>query len=242
MNITTIGLDLAKSTFHVVCFDKHFKEVKKRMLRRNQVLTFFAQLPPCLIGMEACSGSNYWGRELKKLGHQIKLIPPQYVKPYLRGNKNDYNDARAIAEAANRPNIPTVAIKSTEEQDIQALHRLRSQCLRDRTALINSTRGLLSEYGIVFPKGSKNLRERIPQLLDDADNALSLLCRHLLARRYEQLIELDSHIKFYTDVLENLARQDEVCQRLQTIPGDGPIVASAFRSTMGDGSSFSRGA
>ncbi len=148
-----VGLDLAKSVFHVVCFNKQSKEVRKRMLRRNQVLQFFTQLPPCLVAMEACASSHYWGRELRALGHDVKLIPPQHVKPYLRGNKNDYNDARAIAEASARPSMPLVAIKTTEEQDMQAIHRMRAQCIRDRTALSNSTRGLLGEYGIVLPKG-----------------------------------------------------------------------------------------
>jgi transposase len=158
MNITTIGLDLAKSVFHVVCFNKQFKEVKKRMLRRNQVLQFFTQLPPCLVAMEACASSHYWGRELRALGHDVKLIPPQHVKPYLRGNKNDYNDARAIAEASTRPSMPFVAIKTTEEQDMQAIHRMRAQCIRDRTALSNSTRGLLSEYGQMSQYQSSNFR------------------------------------------------------------------------------------
>jgi len=241
MKITTVGLDLAKNVFHVVCFNERFKEVKKRILRRHQVLQFFANLPPCCVAMEACAGSNYWGRELSKLGHKVKLIPPQYVKPYLRGNKNDYNDARAIAESATRPGIPTVAVKTVEEQDMQALHRLRSQCLRDRTALCNSTRGLLSEYGIVLPKGIANLRKQIVALLEDADNALSDPFRDLLARRYKQLIELDGHIAFYTDKLEKLGQQDEACQRLQSIPGFGPIVSSAFRSAMGNGRAYARG-
>lgn len=241
MKITIVGLDLAKNVFHVVCFNERFKELSKRMLRRHHVMKFFANLPPCRIGMEACSGSNYWGRELSKLGHEVKLIPPQYVKPYLRGNKNDYNDARAIAEATTRPGIPTVAIKTVEEQDMQALHRMRSQCLRDRTALSNSTRGLLSEYGIILPKGIANLRNRIPELLEDADNALSGPFRDLLAHRYEQLVELDGHIAFYSDKLEKLGQQDEACRRLQTIPGFGPIVSSAFRSAIGDGRAYARG-
>lgn len=241
MNIITIGLDLAKSVFHVVCYNEQFKEVKKRMLRRHQVLQFFAQLPPCRIGMEACASANYWGRELGSMGHDVKLIPPQHVKPYLRGNKNDYNDARAIAEAVSRPNMPSVAIKTVEEQDIQALHRIRSQCLRDRTALSNSTRGLLSEYGIILPKGMSALRRSIPELLEDADNELSDFFRDLLARRYEQLIELDGHIAFYTGQLEKQSQQHEACQRLQTIPGFGLIVSSAFYSSISDGKAYRRG-
>jgi len=204
MNITTVGLDLAKNVFHVVCFDQHSNEVKKRMLRRNQIRLFFAQLAPCKVGMEACASSHYWGRELKALGHEVKLIPAQHVKPYLRGNKNDYNDARAIAEALSRPNMPGVAIKTIEQQDIQAIHRMRSQCIRDRTALCNSVRGLLGEYGIVLPKGITTLRKSIHGL-------------------------------------EIQSRQDDACQRLQEVPGFGPISASAFYSTVGNGQAYSRG-
>ena len=241
MNITTVGLDLAKNVFHVVCLNEHNKEVKKRMLRRNQVRQFFAQLPACTVAMEACATSHYWGRELIALGHHVKLIPPQHVKPMVQGNKNDYNDACAIAETVNRPKITFVAVKTMEEHDMQAIHRMRAQCLRDRTALSNSTRGLLGEYGFSFSKGLAPLRRKIPELLEDAENGLSMRFRHLLARRYEQLVELDGHIAFYTKELELLSQQDEACQRLQTIPGFGPIVASAFRSTLGDGSAYPRG-
>jgi transposase len=241
MNITTVGLDLAKSVFHVVCFNEHNKEVKKKMLRRNQVRQFFAQLPPCKVGMEACATSHYWGRELSALGHDVKLIPPQHVKPLVQGNKNDYNDARAIAEAVNRPRIQFVAIKTVAEHDMQAIHRMRSQCVRDRTALSNSTRGLLGEYGISLPKGLATLRRKIPELLAEEENGLSLRFRNLLVRRYQQLVELDEHIAFYSKELELLSQQDEACQRLQTIPGFGPIVASAFRSAMGDGRAYVRG-
>lgn len=241
MNITTVGLDLAKSVFHVVCFNEAFNEVKKRMLRRNQMLQFFTQLPPCRVAMEACASSHYWGRQLLALGHDVKLIPPQHVKPYLRGNKNDYNDARAIAEAGTRPSMSFVAVKTAEEQDMQALHRMRSQCVKDRTALSNSTRGLLGEYGIVLSKGLATLRKSIPELLEDAENGLSTRFRNLLARRYEQLVELDAHIAFYTNELELLSQQDEACQRLQTVPGFGPIVSSAFRSAVGDGCAYAHG-
>lgn len=241
MNITTVGLDLAKNVFHVVCFNERKKEVKKCMLRRNQIRHFFIQLPPCRIGMEACATSHYWGRELRDLGHDVKLVPPQYVKPLVKGNKNDYNDARAIAEALDRPKISFVAVKTVEEHDMQAIHRMRSQCMRDRTALSNSTRGLLGEYGISFSKGLANLRRRIPELLEEADNGLSLRFRNLLARRYEQLVALDAHIAFYTKELELISQQDEACRRLQSVPGFGPIVASAFRSTVGDGHSYARG-
>ena len=241
MNITTVGLDLAKNVFHVVCFNEHFKEVKKRMLRRNQVLEFFTQLPSCRVGMEACASSHYWGRQLRALGHDVKLMPPQYVKRYLQGNKNDYNDARAIAEAATQPRVPSVAIKSVEEQDVQALHRMRTQCIKERTSLSNSTRGLLGEYGIVLPKGIPALRRRIPELLEDTKNGLTSHFRNLPAQRYEQLAEVEKHIAFYTNELELLSRRNEACQRLQTVPGFGPIVSSVFACAIGDGRSFRHG-
>jgi len=241
MKITTVGLDLAKNVFHVVCFDEHSKEVKKRVLRRNQIRMFFAQLPPCKVGMEACASSHYWGRELQALGHEVKLIPAQHVKPYLLGNKNDFNDARAIAEALTRPHIRGVALKTAEQQDIQTIHRLRSQCLRDRTALCNSVRGLLAEYGIVLGKGVSILRKSIHGLLEDAENGLSLTFRHLLAKSHERLIELDGYIDFYTHQLEIQSQQDDACQRLQEIPGYGPITASAFYSVVGSGQAYSCG-
>jgi transposase len=241
MKITTVGLDLAKNVFHVVCFNDRGKEVMKRMLRRKQVLEFFTQLPPCQVSMEACAGSHYWGRQFRTLGHHVKLVSPQHVKPYLRGNKNDYNDARAIAEAATRPDMPAVGIKTVEEQDMQAVHRMRSQCSRDRTALSNSIRGLLGEYGIVFAQGVATLRRKISEILEDAENGLSLEFRDLLARRYDQLVELEGHISFYTKKLERLSQRDDACLRLQTVPGFGPIVASAFRSVIGDGRAYARG-
>ena len=241
MKITTIGLDVAKNTFHVVCFDERFKERSKKMLRRHQVLKYFANIPVCCVAMEACSSANHWARQLINLGHEVKLIPAQHVKRFLPGNKNDYNDARAIAEASTRDNIRTVAVKTIKEQDIQALHRIRSQCKKDRTALVNSVRGLLSEYGIAIAKGISSLRRAIPELLEDADNGLSDYFRDLLARRYDQLIELDGHIKFYTQKLEHYAQQDEACQRLQTIPGFGPLVSSAFLGVIGNGEQFSKG-
>lgn len=240
MQITTIGLDLAKNVFHVVCFDKQGKLVRKRMLRRSEVSAFFAKLPPCCVSMESCASSHYWSRQFSEFGHDVKLIPPQYVKPYLRGNKNDYNDACAIAEASTRPLMPTVAVKSVDQQDMQALHRLRSKSVRDRTGFCNCIRGLLGEYGIVFPKGISTLRRKILELLEDTDNRLSNRFRKLLSHSYNQLVELDANIDFYTEELQLLSQQDEACQRLQTVPGFGPIVASAFRSAIGDGSSYAR--
>ena len=240
-NITTVGLDLAKNVFHVMCCDVHGKIVRKKMLKRPQVLEYFANLSPCLVGMEACASAHYWARELGALGHQVKLLPPRYVKPYVRGNKNDYNDALAIAEAITRPQMRVVSVKTTEQQDIQALHRLRERRLADRTALCNQLRGLLAEYGLIFPKGVNVLRRRVPELLENAENGLSALFRRLLAQGYQQLQELDEHIDVYTEEMMRQSQQDEACQRLQTIPGFGPIVAGVFHSAVGNGDAYRRG-
>ncbi len=239
--ITTIGLDLAKNVFHAVCCDQHGKQVSRRMLRRNQVLAYFVQKKPCLVGMEACASAHYWARQLQQLGHQVKLIPPQYVKPYVRGNKNDYNDALAIAEAVTRPEMRLAAIKTQAQQDVQALHRLRERRVHERTALCNQARGLLGEYGIVISNGVRSLRRKLPELLEDGENGLSDVFRQYLLQIQRQLQELDAHIDFYTGLVMEQGRQNEVCQRLQTIPGFGPIVASIFYGFMGNGESYHRG-
>ena len=239
--ITTIGLDLAKNVFHAVCCDKHGKVIEKKMLRRSQVLNYFANRSSCLVGMEACAGAHYWARALGAQGHEVKLIPPQYVKPYVRGNKNDYNDALAIAEAVTRPEMRFVSVKTTAQQDVQALHRLREKRLQDRTALCNQLRGLLAEYGLILPQGVNVLRRRLPELLEDGENGLSDLFRQLLAQGYQQLQELDSHIEYYTRQVKRLSQQDEACRRLQTVPGYGPIVSSVFQSVIGNGEAYRRG-
>lgn len=238
---TTVGLDLAKNVFHVVCCNEHGKIVRKKMLRRREVVQFFTQLSPCLVGMEACSSAHHWARQLSNLGHQVKLIPAQYVKAFVQGNKNDYNDALAIAEAVVRPNMRFVTPKTTAQQDIQALHRLRERRLQERTALCNQIRGLLAEYGLVIPQGVNSVRHRIPELLEDAENNLSTLFRQLLAQSYQQLQVLDEHIEWYTQILKEQNKHDEACQRLQTIPGFGPIAASVFHAAVGNGSAYRRG-
>jgi len=239
--ITTIGLDLAKNVFHAVCCDQHGKKISRKMLRRSQVLTYFAQKEACLVGMEACASAHYWARQLQQLGHQVKLIPPQYVRPFVRGNKNDYNDALAIAEAVTQPEMRFAAIKTQEQQDVQALHRLRERRVQERTALCNQVRGLLGEYGIAISKGIRSLRRKLPELLEDGENGLSDIFRQYLVQIQRQLQELDVHIDFYTSLLLEQGRQNEVCQCLQTIPGFGPIVASIFYSIVGNGEIYHRG-
>lgn len=239
--ITTIGLDLANNVFHVVGCNEHGKVVRKKILRRREVIPFFTQLAPCMVGMEACSGAHYWAHQFSALGHQVKLIPAQSVKPFVQGNKNDYNDALAIAEAVVRPSIRFVTSKTTAQQDVQALHRLRERRLQERTVLCNQVRGLLTEYGLILPKGVNVIRRSIPELLEDAENGLSGLFRQLLAQCYQQLRELDNHIALYTRLLKEQNQREDACQRLQTIPGFGPIVASVFHAVVGDGTAFRRG-
>jgi len=241
MQITTVGLDLAKNTFHLVGLDAHGHEVMKKQMSRAQVLRYVVNLPPCLVGMEACAGAHYFARELARYGHTVKLIPPQYVKAYLRGQKNDYNDARAISEAVRAPQMRFVAAKTVAQQDLQALARMRAGVLRSRTALVNRLRGLLGEYGIVAAKGVGTLRRALPELLEDAENGLSDRFRRLLRQGQQELSELDAHVKALTAELQDSAKQDERVQRLQTIPGFGPIVGAVFAATLGDGSQYRRG-
>ncbi len=241
MKTALVGLDLAKRVFHVVCFDAAHQEVGKRMLRRGQVRAYFAQREPCVVAMEACAGVHHWGREVEKRGHTAKLLPPQHVRPYVKGNKNDYNDARAIAEAATRPGMRLVGLKTVEEQDLQALHRLREQRVKERTALCNQLRALVAEYGLVLPTGGAAVRRGVPLLLEDAETGLGEYFRALLSRGYEQLIELEAHIAHYTCAVEAHSRQNERTWRLQTLPGFGPIVASVFACAVGDGGAFQRG-
>ncbi len=239
--LTTVGLDLAKNVFHVIGCDGRGKEIGKKALRRGQVLDYFATLAPCLIGMEACAGAHYWARQLRELGHEVRLIPAQHVKAYVRGNKNDYNDARAIAEAVRRADMRCVPVKTVEQQDVQALHRLRQGRVAERTALCNQLRGLVAEYGIVLPQGVSVLRKRLPELLEDTESGLSEFFRPLLAQGYQHLQALDKQIDFYTAQIQHHAQQQEAVRRLQTVPGFGPVVASVFHSLVGNGQSYRRG-
>ncbi len=191
--------------------------------------------------MEACAGAHHWARRFEAIGHEVRLLAPQYVKAYVRGNKNDYNDARAIAEAARAPAMRIVHVKTVEQRDVQALHRLREARVGERTALCNQLRGLLAEYGIVLPQGIGAVRKRLPELLEEAENGLSDFFRPLLADGYRQLQEIDAHIEFYTRVLKEHARDNEAVERLQTVPGFGPIVASAFHALVGNGQAFRKG-
>ena len=238
MNITTIGLDIAKNVFQVHGVDANGKVVLRKQLKRNQVLAFFANLLPCRIGLEACAGAHYWARELIKLGHDARLISPQFVKPYVKGNKNDANDAEAICEAVGRPTMRFVPVKSIEQQDIQMLHRIRSGLVKERTALANRMRGLLGEYGIIIAIGLVKLRQQLPEILEDAENGLTMAARQIFADLQEQLIELDKQVVVYGEKIQALHRSSEVSQRLAEVPGIGPITATALLASLGDGKAF----
>lgn len=237
---TIIGVDLAKQTFHAVTLQDQ-KVSHRKQFKRPQLLAFIAQHPRCHIAMEACAGAHYWAREFVKLGHQVSLLPPQHVKAYLRGQKNDFNDALAIAEACAHGAIRPVAIKSVEQQDEQAFYRIRRQLLGERTRLSNQLRGLLAEYGVIVQVGFAALRRRLPALLEDAENGLSGRFRALLQRQYERLLALQEELAWYEQQLKQQAAKDEDCQRLQTVPGFGPIVSSVFKAWLGDGTQFQRG-
>ncbi len=241
MKITTIGLDIAKSVFHFYAVNQQGRFVKKKQLKRKQVLSTMANMAPCLIAMEACGGANYWAREFIALGHQVKLIAPQYVKPYVKGNKNDYNDAEAIAEAAQRPNMRFVPIKSVEQQDVQNFHRQRELIKKERTALVNQIRGLLAEYGLVINKGVAAVRKRLPEILEDADNGLTALSRDCFAELLEALWALDQRFEKGEQRINALNQNNEVCQRLDEILGIGPLIASATYAAAGNGKDFVNG-
>jgi transposase len=241
MNIKRVGIDLAKQVFQVHGVDYQDKVVLRKQLRRNQLLSYFATLPPCLIGMEACGGAHHWARELQKLGHTVKLIAPQFVKPYVKSNKNDANDAEAICEAVGRPTMRFVSVKTVAQQDLQAIHRIRSELVRQRTAKVNQIRGFLAEYGLVVGRQVATLRRALPELLEDAENGLSFDFRALLEDLRQDLIRLDERVAEMDKKVHTLADSMPAAKLLQSIPGIGPISATAIVCAVGDGKQFKRG-
>jgi len=239
--VVRMGMDVGKTTFHLFGVDEAGVEAVKKKLRRKQVLAYFANLPACLVAMEACGGSHYWAREIGKLGHEVKLISPQFVKPYVKGNKNDYNDAEGICEAAGRASMRFVTVKPVEQQDIQGLHRIRQSVVKQRTALANQIRGLLGEYGIVVGYGISQVRRRIPEVLEDGENALTDRFRGWLSELLEALRALDERIKKYDEEIQREYAANEVCRRLGAIEGIGPQIATAVIATYGDGKQFRNG-
>ncbi len=238
MKITTIGIDLAKNVVQVHGVDEQGKAVLKKQLRRHQVAPFFANLSACLVGMEACSSSHHWARQLERLGHQVKLMAPQFVKPYVKTNKHDAADAEAICEAVSRPNMRFVPIKNGEQQAVLALHRARQGFVKARTAQANQIRGLLGEYGIVVPQGIVHIAKRLPAILEDGENDLPGSFRQLLARLGDHLKELDRQVGELEQQIQHWHRENEASRKLEQIPGIGPLSASALVATIGDAKQF----
>ena len=241
MNKVTIGLDIAKNIFHLVWLSHFGKVLKKKKLKRANIKAYFANLEPSIVVMEACGSTNYWAQTIESYGHEVKVIAPQYVVPYRKGNKNDFNDAEAIAEASQRANMRFVPVKNIEQQDIQLLHRIRERRVKFRTAVINQTRGLLAEYGISIAQGANQVRKAVPDILEDADNKLTVLSRRHIASLYDELIELDKQIKALDKEISAVSNTKEVCRRLKTMTGIGAIIATAFYSAIGDGKAFKNG-
>jgi transposase len=241
MHIASIGIDLGKTTFHLVALDEHGKVVLQKKFSRNQLLVFTAKLENSLIGMEACSGAHFLGTALRNQGHEVRLIPAQFVKPFVKSNKNDFLDAEAIAEAVTRHNMRFVPIKTEEQLDLQALHRVRDRLVQRRTAVINQVRGFLLERGIAFAKGPATLRRHMPFIVEDADNRLSPRLRTLLDRLWVEWRQLDYDIEMASEDIERIAAEDEDCRRLRQIPGVGPLVATATVAAIGNGAAFHKG-
>lgn len=241
MSISTIGIDLAKNVFQVHGIDNEGHVLLRRRLSRRQFLTFFSNLDCCLIGMEACSGSHHWARELQSMGHNVRLMPPQYVKPYVKRNKNDMNDAEAICEAVTRPSMRFVSIKSKEQQSMLVLHRTRELLVRQKTMLANAIRGHMSEFGIVVPRGIQNVDRLARIIFDPEDDTLPQMARDVLETLIIQLREMQEKIKSLEQRLVNWHRNNETSRRLETIPGIGPITATAIIATAGDLRQFESG-
>lgn len=239
--IITVGLDLAKSVFQVHCADKAGRPVLRKKLRRAQVLKFFEQLEPCLIGMEACGSAHHWARELAALGHKVRLIPPQYVKPFVKTNKNDATDAEAIAEALLRPTMRFAPAKSAEQQSVLTLHRARELLVRQRTMLINALRGHCGEFGLIASRGAPNISKLIAIIEDETDERLPELARQALGTLISQLRTAQAQIVALEKELKAWHRDNEASQCLETIPGVGILTATALVATIGDASQFHNG-
>lgn len=241
MKITTVGIDLAKNVFQVHGVDERGKAVLKKQLRRDQMATFFVNLPPCLIGMEACSSAHHWARKLQGMGHTVRLMAPQFVKPYVKSNKNDAADAEAICEAVGRPNMRFVPVKNVEQQAVLALHRVRQGFVKARTAQANQIRGLLGEFGIIIPQGIGYIASRVPDLIEDASNELPGTFRLLVQRLLDHLKELDRQVDELEAQILAWHRSSELSCKLAQVPGIGPITASALVACIGDAKNFDNG-
>lgn len=237
-SIKAVGIDLAKLVFSIHGVDEHSKCKLRKTVKRNKLLAEIAKLPPCIIGMEACSGAHYWAREFTKLGHNVRIMAVKFVIPYRQNEKNDANDAEAICEAVTRPKTRFVSIKSEEQQAVLCLHRIRQGLIKDRTARINRLRGLLAEFGLIMPKGRYSAQNTIGGILEDAENSLPMLARELLNDVWQSIRGLNKEILTYDRKLYALANQMKAAKRLMSIPGIGEITATAVVATVNDAKQF----
>ena len=241
MQIHSVGIDLGKTIFHLVALGDNGKVLLKKKFSQKQLIAFTANMQTSLIGMEACSGSHFLGRALREQGHDVKLIPAQFVKPFVKSNKNDFIDAEAIAEAVVRENMRFVPIKTDDQLDLQALHRVRDRLMSRRTALINQIRAFLLERGIVFAKSPIRLREALPEVLENVNESLTPRMRNLVAILWSEWKDLELQIVQMNDEVERIAASDAACRRLRQIPGIGPLVATAIVASIGNGAAFRKG-
>jgi transposase len=241
MKITAIGFDLAKNVFQVHGVDERGHTCLKKKLRRAQVAMFFANLTPCLVGIEACGGSHFWARKLQSLGHTVRLIAPQFVRPYVKTNKTDAADAEAICEAVGRPGMRFVPIKAIDSQALLALHRARHGFIKARVAQTNQIRGLLAEFGIVVPQGTRSIDRHMPGILEDAENGLPGNFRQLLLRLQEHTRQLRQQAEEIEAEIKRWHEQNEASRRVAEIPGIGPLTASALVASIGDAKAFANG-
>jgi transposase len=239
--ITTIGLDLAKHVFQVHGVDANGTSVLRKRLRRAQMLRFFSELPRCLVGLEACTTAHYWARELRALGHEVRLMPAQYVKAYVKRNKNDAADAEAICEAVMRPTMHFVPVKTAEQQAAVLLHRGRERLVRQRTGLVNALRGHLAEFGVIAPRGLRHVDKLIAIVRDQSDSRLPDLARQVLAVLAAQIEQIEAAVAALEKQLMAWHKSNPVSQRLATIPGIGPIIATAIAATVAEPSGFRSG-
>jgi len=239
--MSILGIDIAKRVFYAVGMDERGKIVLRKRLSRHDLIPFLAKLPPVLIGMEACGGAHYWARRFRQHGHEVKLMAPQFVKPYVKSNKNDSRDAEAIAEAMTRPTMRFVPTKEVDQQDLQALHRVRERLIGARTALVNEVHGLMHEYGIVIPKGVAKFRQAVVGKLESEQDKLTPLSQEMFWKLIDEFAALEKQLTYYQEKLEALATTHPECQRLMTIPGIGPLSATALVAAVSNASAFKNG-
>jgi transposase len=240
-SVHMVGIDLSKNVFQIHAVDARGTAMLREKMSREKLKRYLMNLPDCTVAMEACGGSSYWGRMAERAGKRVRLISPQFVKPYVKSNKNDAADAEAIAEAAGRPGMRFVAVKHEWQHDILMIHRVRERLVRNRTALMNELRGFLNEYGIVIPLGIKRLRERIMQVVGGEDGGISEAVRNMIWDLYEELVHIDGRIKAYDARIREVSCSREDCRRLETIPGVGPVISTALVASVGDPSHFKNG-